>query len=240
MVGLIHSIPQTHWRSKNQRRKQGMGSHAEKPILCFAGAETAASASERCVPESGIRKGGRLENFMVWKYNESRRGAMALSVILLNGASSSGKSTLARALRQRLRDTKREEYRIVSIDDFLDMTAHEPIYEDDVYEISHLLCQKALDILKSGDGAIIDHVITSERIYRQLTEALKDYPLITVQVTCPLRELEKREKERGDRSIGSAKASCAYLYPQKGYDLTLNTLELSPEECSEKICALLD
>ena len=165
---------------------------------------------------------------------------MALSVILLNGASSSGKSTLAGALRQRLRDTKREEYRIVSIDDFLDMTAHEPIYEDDVYEISHLLCQKALDILKSGDGAIIDHVITSERIYRQLTEALKDYPLITVQVTCPLRELEKREKERGDRSIGSAKASCAYLYPQKGYDLTLNTLELSPEECSEKICALLD
>ena len=165
---------------------------------------------------------------------------MSLNVILLNGASSSGKSTLARALRQRMRDTKREEYRVVSIDDFLDMTVHQPVYEDDVFEISHLLCQKALDILNAGDGAIIDHIITSERIYEQLMEALKDCALITVQVTCPLSELEKREKKRGDRSIGSAKASCAYLYPQKGYDLTLNTLEMSPEECSEKICALLD
>ena len=32
------------------------------------------SAFERSTPESGIRKGGRLENFMAWRYNEIRKG----------------------------------------------------------------------------------------------------------------------------------------------------------------------
>ena len=73
--------------------------------------------------------------------------------------------------------------------------------------------------LKIGHGVIVDHVITNERIYKQLAEALKEYALIMVQVTCPLNELEKREKKRKDRYIGSAKASYEYLYPRKGYAL---------------------
>lgn len=164
---------------------------------------------------------------------------MSLKVILLNGASSSGKSTLAMSLQKYIKDNKKEEYMIISIDDFLSMTIDEPVYEDDVFEISPLLCQKVLSILKDGYGVIIDHVITSERIYKQLTETLKEYTLIKVQVTCPLKELEKREKKRKDRYAGSAKASYDYLYPRKEYDLTLNTLESSSKECSKKICELL-
>lgn len=164
---------------------------------------------------------------------------MSLKVILLNGASSSGKSTLAKSLQKYMEDNRKEKYIIISIDDFLNMTVDEPIYEDDVFEISLSLCQKALSILKSGQGVIIDHVITSERIYTQLTEALKEYELIKVQMTCPLIELEKREKERKNRCVGSAKASYEYLYPKEGYDLTLNTFELSSEECSKKICEIL-
>mgnify|MGYP004556033281 CR=1 FL=1 len=180
---------------------------------------------------------------MLWKYNETYKSevnVMSLKVILLNGASSSGKSTLAESLKKYMKDSKKEEYSIISIDDFLNMTVDQPIYEDDVFEISQSLCQKALDSLKSGHGVIVDHVITSERIYKQLTEAWKEYAIITVQVTCPLNELEKREKKRKDRCIGSAKASWEYLYPQKGYDLTVNTLELSPKECAKKICELFD
>lgn len=160
---------------------------------------------------------------------------MSLNTILLNGASSSGKSTLAVSLQKALKDNRNEEYIIISIDDFLSMTVNEPVYEDDVFEISPLLCQKALSSLQLGQGVIIDHVITSERIYTQLTKALKEYKLVKIQITCPLNELEKREKERHNRYIGSAKASYEYLFPKEGYDLTLNTLELSSEECAEKI-----
>lgn len=163
----------------------------------------------------------------------------SLKVILLNGASSSGKSTLAKSLQKYIKSNRKEEYIIASIDEFLNMTVEEPIYEDDVFEIAPLICQKALNILKTGQGVIIDHVITSERIYKQLTETLREYKLIKVQMKCPLNELKRREIERKNRCVGSAEASYEYLYPKEGYDLTLNTLELSLEECSKRICELL-
>lgn len=164
---------------------------------------------------------------------------MSVKAVLLNGASSSGKSTLAKSLQECIKRDKKEEYEIISIDNFLTMTVDEPIYEDDVFEVSPLLCRQALNVLKSGRGVIIDHVITSKRIYMQLTEALKEYTLLSIHVTCPLNELKKRESKRGNRCVGSAWASYEYLYPKVGYDLILDTSELSLDECTEKICRLL-
>ena len=146
-----------------------------------------------------------------------------LQAILLNGPSSSGKSTLARALRDLIKEKRAENYEVVSIDDFMHTDPMETIYEDDVYAVSGDLCNRALEILASGSGVIIDHVITSERIFRQLQEMLHAYPLRLVHVTCPLNVLREREKARGDRCPGSAEASAGYLYPREGYDLTVDT-----------------
>lgn len=60
---------------------------------------------------------------------------MRRQVILLNGPSSGGKSTLARAL-QRLLEAQGRRFGIVSIDDLLEMSPEEPIYEDDVFAIT--------------------------------------------------------------------------------------------------------
>ena len=90
---------------------------------------------------------------------------MEQSVIILNGPSSSGKSTLARALRNLIRKKSGYLYEIVSIDDFLKMSVDEAIYEDDVFEISPALIEAALGALRTGSGVIIDHVITSKRIF---------------------------------------------------------------------------
>ena len=153
-------------------------------------------------------------------------------VILLNGPSSSGKSTLGRALQAMIQERKNERFGLVSIDDCMKLAADEVIYEDDVFEINPDLCEKALCELKYAAGVIIDHVITSERIFRQLKETLRGYPLRPVRVTCPLEVLRKREEARGDRCRGSAEASDMYLYPKDGYDLTVDTGRLSPEECA--------
>ena len=56
---------------------------------------------------------------------------MEKHIILLNGSSSSGKSTLAKALQALIADKRNERYEIVSIDDFLKMTIEDVIYEDD-------------------------------------------------------------------------------------------------------------
>ena len=119
---------------------------------------------------------------------------------------------------------------MVSIDDFMKTDPMETIYEDDVWAVSGDLCEQALEILRSGSGVIIDHVITSERIFRQLKEMLHAYPLRTVQITCPLEVLREREQARGDRCSGSAEASAEYLYPKDGYDLTVDTGVKSPRE----------
>ena len=160
---------------------------------------------------------------------------MIKRIILLNGPSSSGKSTLANTLQTIIKDEKDIEYDIISIDDFLEMTTDKEIFEDDVFEISSKLCEKAKEILNLKHGIIIDHVITSERIFTQLKENLSLYDLYLIHVTCPLHELKRREEERKNRCQDSAEASYQYLFPKEGYHLIVDTLELSARESALKI-----
>ena len=94
-------------------------------------------------------------------------------------------------------------------------------------------------ILAGGSCVIIDHVITSERIFRQLKEMLQAYPLRTVHVTCPVKVLREREKARGDRCPGSAESSAVYLYPKEGYEITVCTDKGTPAENAALIFAEL-
>lgn len=160
---------------------------------------------------------------------------MEKQIILLNGSSSAGKSILAKALQALIEDKRNERYEIVSIDDFLKMTTEEVIYEDDVYEISGLLCEKVMQVFNANQGVIIDHVITSERIFEQLKEAVSPQHLWMVHVTCPLEIIQKREQARKDRCPGSAEASYTYLYPKEGYDLTVDTYLMTIAECANRI-----
>ena len=164
---------------------------------------------------------------------------MEKQIILLNGPSSSGKSTLSKALQVLLAEKRTARYEVISIDDYMKISTEETIYEDDVFEISEDLCNGALEALKHSDGAIIDHVITSERIFVQLKEMLSGYSLYTVHVTCPLEVLLAREEARHNRCIGSAEASYEYLYPKDGYDLTVDTHQMTTEECALRIADAL-
>lgn len=133
--------------------------------------------------------------------------------ILLNGPSSSGKSTLARAL-QHLLEAQGREFGIVSIDDLLEMSPEEPIYEDDVFAIAEELGARA--------------------------RALNDCPTLTVRVACAPEVLRRREARRGDRCPESAEASEEYLYPKTGYGVTVDAGEMSPDECARRILQALD
>ena len=106
---------------------------------------------------------------------------------------------------------------------------------DDVFEISADMCEGVLEALKTSAGVIVDHVITSERIFRQLTEMLGQYQIRTVHVTCPLNVLLGREIARKNRCIGSAEASYTYLFPKDEYDLTVDTSVMTPAACAAKI-----
>ena len=160
---------------------------------------------------------------------------MNRKIILLNGPSSSGKSSLSRALRELIARERSENYEIVSIDDHMKISTSETIYEDDVYEISGEMCEKIRELYDAGNGVVIDHVITSERIYDQLIDSMAPVKADTVHIVCPLEVLLKREEERGDRCAGSAEASYTYLYPKEGYDVEVDTGSLSSAEAARKI-----
>ena len=158
-------------------------------------------------------------------------------IILLNGPSSSGKSTLAMNLKVGIEKECGDLYEVISIDDFMKCDPEETIYEDDVFEISGEMCDAIKALMSKGTGVIVDHVITSERIYEQFLKETEAYDLRTVKIECAIEILRQREQARGDRCVGSAESSLTYLYPKDGYDLTVDTGAMSSKDCAAKILA---
>ena len=77
---------------------------------------------------------------------------MKKQIILLNGPSSSGKSTLAKELQKLISEKNNVKFEVISIDDFLKMNTKDKIYEDDVFNISNTFLHKSFDISKTSSS----------------------------------------------------------------------------------------
>lgn len=143
-------------------------------------------------------------------------------IILLNGVSSSGKSTLSKALVKKL-----PNYFHYSIDDF-DMVIERmedrenqrliPVPTENYF---HRTIAMFSD---SGINLVVDQILHNQETTRDCYETLKDYPVLFVGVDCPLEELERRELDRGDRTIGQAKGQLEYVHQQnEQYDVEVDT-----------------
>ena len=159
-------------------------------------------------------------------------------LILLNGPSSAGKSTIADELLRKLCLHGMNPV-IISIDDYMKISTDEEIWEDDVFEIVPDMCRDITAALRRGKWVIVDHVITSARIYHELISAAAGFEMMTVLVTCRLETLREREKQRGNRFAGTAESSFQYLYPKEGYDLRIDSGKTEPAAAAEKIMAIL-
>ncbi|MBO4562203.1 MAG: DUF3795 domain-containing protein [Clostridia bacterium] len=157
----------------------------------------------------------------------------AADAILLNGPSSAGKSTLARAIAAALRG--RRECAVISLDDHMLIEPWEQIWEDDVFDAVPTMSAETEKALEAGKLAIIDHVITSERIWDAAMSSLGGRRCLKVLVSCDPEVLRERERSRGNRFPGSAEDSLKYLYPKEGYDLAVDAGKTSPEDIAEEI-----
>lgn len=70
-------------------------------------------------------------------------------------------------------------------------------------------------------------------------KVLHDYPILFVGVHCPIEELERRERNRGDRIIGQARKQLSYVHRNEVYDIEVNTLLEGVGRCSERIVKAL-
>lgn len=160
-------------------------------------------------------------------------------VILLNGVSSAGKSSIARALQATLDGL----YLFVEFDGFLGMVPAR--YKSDAVlwsahqaRIMTAYGAALLAYLDAGLNLILDNVLPRDsRLLSQLTRILTHYEVYFVGVRCPLEELEARELGRGDRPIGQARLQfMTYGVHDHGhYDLQLDTSRLGPAEAAAHI-----
>jgi chloramphenicol 3-O phosphotransferase len=145
-------------------------------------------------------------------------------IILLNGVSSSGKSTLAKELVKKLPD-----YFHFSIDDF--DTIIEKMEDRDSDHLipvptEHFFHRNIAMFSDKGVNLVVDQILHNEDTTKDCYEILKDYPVLFVGVHCSLTELEKREKDREDRSVGQAKSQLNYVHKQgEVYDIEVDTSE---------------
>jgi len=167
-------------------------------------------------------------------------------IIFLNGVSSSGKTTVAKTLQKKLT----EPYCLLNVDDFLH-TMDERFLNDQEWlgaggiewiwkalEGFHKSIKTLSDV---GLNVIADHVVQKQSWLDECLDLLRDNDVLFVHVTCPLEELSRREKERGDRQIGQGESQLEKLLPKDEiYDITIDTFENSKEECADEIIKLLE
>lgn len=158
-------------------------------------------------------------------------------IIFLNGVSSSGKSMLANELVQLM-----PNYFHMSIDDF-DLFIEKMEDRENNHlipvETEYFFHRTIAMFSDRGINVVVDHILHDNFTSEDCFKTLVDYPVLFVGVHCPLEELERRERARGDRNIGQAKRQLEYVHKIEMYDIEVNTLLESVEESSNRIIEVL-
>jgi chloramphenicol 3-O phosphotransferase len=167
------------------------------------------------------------------------------TIILINGASSSGKTSIVHALQ----DLLEEPFLEAGIDKFIFMMPERylerPLW-DDVLGLAvragaagHSLVsgmQQAIAALsRAGLNVIADHVLVEPVWVEQCSGLFAELPAYLVGVQCPLEVLEQRERSRKNRTLGQARAQFNLIHKYASYDVEVDTSVLSPADCARRI-----
>jgi chloramphenicol 3-O phosphotransferase len=161
-------------------------------------------------------------------------------VILLNGASSSGKSSIGRALLPLLPDP----WFLVPVDAISGMRSTVHTRQLDDGEVDEMLRRtragyhRAVAALASvGNDVVMDYPLTEPWRLDDLLDVLEEYDVTLVEVRCDPEELERRERARGDRPAGLARSQTIDAHGD--HDVAVDTTRTGPEEAAAMIAAAL-
>jgi len=151
-------------------------------------------------------------------------------IILLSGTSSSGKSTIAKGLQARFN----KSFLHLKLDGFIEMlprTDDWAMFQQMIHGMNRAIAAMA----EVGNNLIVDHVLIDNAWLNQCLLLLSRNYVLFVGVDCPLEELERREQERDARRQGFARQQFENIHKGKIYDVRVNTFELNPDECVERV-----
>ncbi|MEM7343371.1 MAG: chloramphenicol phosphotransferase [Chloroflexota bacterium] len=149
------------------------------------------------------------------------------NIILINGASSAGKSTLANAFQKQVS----VPFLRFSFDLFIDgdILPHDRIATNAFswtemrpsVMSGYLNCLQGL--AQAGNNLVIDYIIETQASLEDLVHLLADFDVFLVGLHCALPELERREIARGNRRQGDAKYDLQMVHSFTGYDFELDS-----------------
>jgi chloramphenicol 3-O phosphotransferase len=164
-------------------------------------------------------------------------------VVILNGPSSSGKSSIARQL---LVDLSRPFFHM-GIDMFGAMRSESRTKELDSPALDEVLRRTragfhraVVGMALAGNDVIMDYVFSEPWRLDDCLDVMEDLDVVLVGVHCSLEELQRRERSRGDRQAGLAEKQFAVVHAHAIYDLEVDTSVDSTSACSVMIKELLE
>ncbi len=184
---------------------------------------------------------------------------MPATIVLLNGVGSAGKGSIAKALQK----TASTPFLHVEMDAFLAMLpeiylehpdgmTYEAALENGSPSVSiktGAVGERALTGMRlavaalagAGNNLIVDEVLFGN-VATEYGNAVEEYKtllapfnLYWVGVFASLDALEERERRRGDRQIGFARAQYDIVHRRMDYDLEIDNSNLTPEKCASLI-----
>ena len=169
-------------------------------------------------------------------------------IVLLNGTSSAGKTSISNELINQ----NEIPFHYSSIDNFIKefndkFLDVEIKREVDQQTIAQIMFDPLISVYYStiklfsenGLNVIVDTVIDNDKRFNECLDKFFDQPTLFIGVICSKEELMRREQARGDREIGLANSQFDKVYCFNEYDLEVNTEELNPVECAEKILGFI-
>jgi chloramphenicol 3-O phosphotransferase len=180
-------------------------------------------------------------------------------VIVLNGTTSAGKSTLAAALQAQLGALGRC-WIVLGIDDFLGKLPaawvgffEHGAHADDGIRFERVGAEVTLHlgpvgrallggyrdavvaVARRGMDVIVDEVVLDEDAWGQWEEGFAGLDVLWVGVECPLEVCEQRERARRDRMTGQARSQAAFVHRFPRYDLVVDTSSSTPAELGARV-----
>lgn len=167
------------------------------------------------------------------------------TIIFLNGTSSSGKTSIARAFQELVPDL----FLNFSIDAILDtlpptllakLKTGEVMGRDVRYaDLVRGFYACVASLANAGLDLIVDHAVVAESEAELLRNAIAGHRALLIGLDCPVDVLNERERARGDRRLGMAAAQCARVHQWLDYDLRIDTSRVDAVSAARQIAALI-
>ncbi|MBQ8578585.1 MAG: AAA family ATPase [Clostridia bacterium] len=161
-------------------------------------------------------------------------------IIFLNGVTSSGKTSIARAIQNHPGEVP--YFFALSNDLFQQMVGEKHLrenYWDNLGQALLMMYRTAKLFSDTGHHVIIDGMLLEMNCIteheRKMREILADCPLYLVLVDCPLEICRARNFARGNRGEYQSREQAVMMAKNVAYDLCVDTSVLTSEEYADCI-----